>query len=161
MNIEFGFSWLGTIFLLMLFIPNSIWTKHQPMGYAAIVGNENKVLLLMERIGQVCVSASAVIVQDVPLRWNSLWSLWVFFAVLLMLIYEIWWFRYFHSPKTLRDFYQSFLNIPVPGASLPVVAFFLLAIHNHNWLLMISVIVLGIGHIKIHLDHLHEINQHD
>jgi len=28
-----GFSYIGLIYLLMLFIPNIIWTKHKPAGY--------------------------------------------------------------------------------------------------------------------------------
>lgn len=46
---HFGFSYVGLIYLLMLFIPNIIWTKHQPIGYD--FSNENKWLLWFERIG--------------------------------------------------------------------------------------------------------------
>ena len=28
-----GFSYVGLIYLLMLFIPNIFWTKNQPIGY--------------------------------------------------------------------------------------------------------------------------------
>ena len=28
-----GFSYIGLLYLLMLFIPNLFWTKHQPTGY--------------------------------------------------------------------------------------------------------------------------------
>ena len=27
---HFGFSYVGLIFLLMLFVPNFLWTKHRP-----------------------------------------------------------------------------------------------------------------------------------
>ena len=43
--IHFGFSYMGLIFLLMLFIPNIIWTKHKPKDYEQYVVNENKVFL--------------------------------------------------------------------------------------------------------------------
>lgn len=39
---HFGFSYVGLIFLLMLMIPNLIWTKRQPQGYSA--ENENRFL---------------------------------------------------------------------------------------------------------------------
>mgnify|MGYP000912400262 CR=1 FL=1 len=48
---HFGFSYVGLIFLLMLTVPNLLWTRHQPVGYTA--QNENKVLLAFERVGQV------------------------------------------------------------------------------------------------------------
>lgn len=56
---HFGFSYIGFIFLLMLTIPNLIWTKCQPKGYD--YQNENKVLLVFERAGQVCVTCTAAI----------------------------------------------------------------------------------------------------
>ena len=31
--IHFGFSYIGLIFLLMLFIPNIYWTQHKPKDY--------------------------------------------------------------------------------------------------------------------------------
>ena len=57
----------------------------------------------------------------------------------------------------MYDFYSSLLGVPVAGASLPVAAFFLLGIYGKNLFLLISVIVLGIGHIGIHLGHRREI----
>ena len=56
MNIHFGFSYIGFIFLLMLMIPNIIWSKNQPKDYDKYVKNENKVLLLFERIGEMLVT---------------------------------------------------------------------------------------------------------
>lgn len=38
-----GFSYTGLIYLLMLFIPNIIWTKNQPKDYEKYVVNEKKI----------------------------------------------------------------------------------------------------------------------
>lgn len=38
-----GFSYIGLIMLLMLFIPNFIWTRNQPKDYDKYAKNENKV----------------------------------------------------------------------------------------------------------------------
>lgn len=152
---HFGFSYVGLIFLLMLFIPNLIWTKNQPQGYT--YKNENKFLLLCERIGQVAVTCTALIFSDFNLKALSAWSLWLAAAFFLMILYELWWIRYFKSQRTQADFYSSFLIIPVAGATLPVAAFFLLSIYGKVIWLAISVIILGIGHIGIHLCHKKEI----
>ena len=40
MNIHFGFSYIGLIFLLMLMLPNIIWSKNKPKGYDKYVKNE-------------------------------------------------------------------------------------------------------------------------
>ncbi|MEY8434668.1 hypothetical protein AALA56_02330 [Streptococcus hyointestinalis] len=74
----------------------------------------------------------------------------------LMLLYEVYWIRYFRSSKTMADFYKSLLGISVPGATLPVVAFFLLGVYGRNPYLILAVIILGIGHTGIHLAHWRE-----
>jgi hypothetical protein len=152
---HFGFSYIGLIFLLMLTIPNFIWTKHQPAEYN--YRGENKVLLVFERVGQVFVTCTSLIFSDFNLRW-SIWTLWLVAAIILMLMYERWWIRYFKSPKRLADFYSSFYGIPVAGATLPVAAFLLLGIYGKVVWLIISVVILGIGHIGIHLQHLKELD---
>lgn len=152
-----GFSYMGLIFLLMLTIPNLIWTKHQPAGYD--FKGENKILLIFERSGQVLVTSIALIFSDFNLRPWSLWTLWLIAAVILMLLYECWWVRYFNSPRALEDFYSSFWGVPVAGATLPVVAFLLLSVYGKVIWLFISVVILGIGHIGIHLQHRKEIKE--
>ena len=81
------------------------------------------------------------------------YSWWLVFSFLLMVCYELYWLRYFRSEKTMEDFYSSFLGVPVAGATLPVAAFFLLAVYGRNPALMAAVVILGIGHIGIHLTH--------
>ena len=78
-------------------------------------------------------------------------------SFVLMILYEVFWIRYFRSEKTMKDFYSSILGIPVAGATLPVLAFLLLAIYGKNIILGIAVVILGIGHIGIHLMHRREI----
>lgn len=154
---HFGFSYIGLIFLIMLTVPNLIWTKNQPTGYD--FHNENKVLLAFERVGQVCVTCTALMFSDFNIHGWTAWSFWLVAAVVLMILYEFSWVRYFKSSKTLSDFYSSFLGVPVAGATLPVIAFLFLGIYGRVIWLIISVVVLGIGHIGIHIQHLKEINE--
>ncbi len=56
----------------------------------------------------------------------------------------------------MKDFYSSILCIPVAGATLPVLAFMLLAVYGKNIFLGIAVLILGTGHIGIHLMHRNE-----
>lgn len=151
-----GFSYMGLLFLLMLIIPNLIWTKRQPQGYSA--ENENKLLVLSERVGEVLTTCCALIFSDFNLQEVSKWSLWLLAAFVLMAMYEIWWVRYFKSQRELADFYSSFWGVPVAGATLPVAAFFLLGIYGKVIWMIIASIILGIGHIGIHLQHRREIN---
>lgn len=156
---HFGFSYVGLIYLLMLFIPNGIWTKNQPKDYEKYVQNENKVLQTLEKIGEVLVCCFVLIFSDFNVRFNSVWSLWLLLSFMLMLLYEIYWIQYFRSEKNMSDFYRSILGIPVAGATLPVCAFFLLGVYGCNIFLMISTVILGIGHIGIHLSHYKKISK--
>lgn len=154
---HFGFSYMGLIFLIMLMVPNLLWTKNKPKDYDKYAVNENKVLLMLERIGEASVSCLVLIFSDFNIQGISIWGIWLAVACILMLLYEIYWIRYFRSSKVMRDFYSSLLGVPVAGATLPVAAFFLLGIYGRNPLLIVAVIVLGIGHIGIHLGHRKEI----
>ncbi len=62
---SFGFSYIGLIWLLMLFIPNFIWTKNKPKDYEEYVHKENKALLILERAGQFIVTPVALVLCGV------------------------------------------------------------------------------------------------
>ena len=158
MSGHFGFSYIGLIYLLMLFIPNGIWAKKQPEGYAELSKNENKALLVFERAGQVLVTASALIFSDYNPAGFSGRTAWLIVSGIFMLLYEAAWIRYFVKPN-LKNFYGHFMFIPVPLASLPVFAFLLLGIYGKVIWLIISAVVLGIGHIGIHIQHIRTINK--
>ena len=150
---DFGFSAVGLIFLVMLFVPNMIWSKFKPMGYDNYSKNENRILIILERIGEVLVTCFALFTN---IQFS--WSLILAIAFLVMILYELYWLKYFKSSHRMEDMYSSFLGIPVPGASLPVIAALLLGIYANNIFLVISAIILGIGHIGIHYYHKRELN---
>ena len=153
---HFGFSYVGLLYLLMLFVPNLLWTKYKPDGYDAYAKKESKVLLLFERAGEMLVCVLALIFSDFNIRRTN-WCVWLILSFVLMLFFVFYWLRYFKSGRQMKDFYSSFLGIPVAGATLPVCAFFFLGIYGSNVFLLAAVVILGIGHIGIHLQHKTEI----
>lgn len=152
-----GFSYVGLTFLAMLFIPNIIWAKNQPQGYNP--ENENRILLAFERLGEALTTTLALIFDDFNFHGLTAWDLWLAAAFVLMMMYELWWVRYFRSERKLSDFYSGFMGIPLAGATLPVAAFFLLGIYGRVIWLCIAAIILGIGHIGIHYQHSREIKR--
>ena len=84
-------------------IPNIIWSKNKPKEYDKYVKNENRVLLLFERIGEMVVTCLSLIFSDFNINKISGWTIILWIA------------------------------------------------------LFISVIILGIGHIGIHLNHKKEV----
>ena len=148
------FSPLGALFLLALLAPNLIWTRRKPQGYEP--SREDRRLTLLERIGQVWVTCGALVSPGIRLGPWSGWSWWLAGAAALMALYEGWWVRYFLSSRTMADFTAGLLGVPVAGASLPVAAFFLLGVYGRAWWMLPGVLVLGIGHIGVHLEHRRE-----
>lgn len=150
---QFGFSFVGLIFLLALFVPNIIWgLTARPSGYNP--RSENRLLRALERAGQVLTTAAALVFTDTNLQPWSAWSWWLIAAIALMVAYEAAWIRYFASRRMVTDFYRSLLGVPVPLATLPVAAFILLGVYGRLIPLIAAVVLLGIGHIGIHLQHL-------
>lgn len=158
---HFGFSYVGVIFLLMLMIPNIIWSKNKPENYEKYVKNENKILLIFERIGEIAVTCLSLIFADFNINEISAWTAVLLTAFVLMVLYEIYWLRYFKSSRTMKDMYSSLFGIPVAGATLPVLSFLLVGIYGKNLFLIVSTVILRIGHIGIHLNHRKESLQDD
>ena len=147
---NFGFSYITLIFLIMLFVPNIIWAKNKPEDYDAYSKDENRTLSIIERIGEVLVVCSVIFADDISL---TPWILLLILDFIFMILYELYWIRYFRSSKTMKDMYSSFLGIPVAGATLPVLAFLFLGIYKMNFFIIFAVLMLAIGHIGIHLEY--------
>jgi hypothetical protein len=167
---QFGFCLTGLIFLIMLFVPNIIWGKRpKPDGYEESAKRENKVLLALERAGEVLVTATLLLFRDFnpcirKLSAGLFFDMRIWFwimAFVLMILYEFYWIRYFRSEGTMKDFYSSFAGFPVAGATLPVIAVLLLGIYSRNYIMIAAGIILGIGHIGIHLQHRKEAYKED
>jgi hypothetical protein len=101
--------------------------------------------------------ASILLFTDYNPRSFEMWTAWFIASAALMVIYEIFWIGYFRSKQTAYDFYRSLFGIPVPGATLPVLAFLLLGIYGRVIWLILSSIILGIGHIGIHVQHIRQL----
>ena len=150
-----GFSYIGLIYLLMLMIPNIIWAKNKPLNYDT--SKENKILLFFERIGEVACTTSLIAFNNTNPSTINIRIIWLMISFCLMLAYEVYFINYFKSEKTLNDFYGKFLGVLYPGATLPICALLLLGIYGRLLPLIISTIVMAIGHIGIHHQHYQDI----
>ena len=79
---HFGFSYVGLIYLLMLFIPNIIWTKFKPKDYEKYVIKERKIFGIFEKIGQFLVCPLALVFSDFNINKISWWSIILLFSFL-------------------------------------------------------------------------------
>ena len=90
---RFGFSYIGLIWLILLFVPNMIWTKNKPQDYEKYVESENKVLLALERVGQFIVTPVALVFSDFNYKGLNFWTAVLLASFLCMVLYEVWWIR--------------------------------------------------------------------
>ncbi|MCR5000706.1 MAG: hypothetical protein K6A71_02795 [Lachnospiraceae bacterium] len=151
---------------MMLFVPNIYWgIKGKPEGYSDETEADHKILLIMERIGEALVTVSLLIFRSIDphikklpegvyFRWTMI--IWLT-SFVLMILYECYWIRYFKSQRRLQDFYKSYAGFPLAGATLPVIAALLLGLYSGNVILICAALILGIGHIGIHLVHMRDI----
>ena len=98
----FGFSLAGLVFLVMLFVPNILWSRYPPENYDEYSKNENKLLLTFERIGEVLVTIFS-------LFCGNTFNMFLAIAAVLMILYEMYWIRYFKSSRTMKDMYGNFV----------------------------------------------------
>ena len=152
-----GFSYLGLVYMLMIEVPNILWAKNKPQGYDP--DREKTWLLVFERCGQVLCTTVILFFSDTNPTDFSVWVVWLLASLILMLLYEAYWLRYFRGEHTLVDFYSPFFKIPLPGATLPVIAFLLLGIYGRLLWLVLAAVILGIGHIGIHIQHFRQLKQ--
>ena len=113
-----GFSYIGLIWLIALYVPNMIWIKNKPKGYENLK-KEDRILGILERIGEVGVTMISPIYREFNPQGMSPRLLWLAASAVCMILYEVWWIRYFKSERRLEDFYSSLFGIPVAGAVLP------------------------------------------
>ena len=154
---HFGFSYIGLLWLLILWIPNLIWAKRKPLGYDP--SGESKILLVFERTGQILCTVSILFFADYNPQTFEPWTAWLIASAVLMLLYLINWLRYFRSKQTVADFYRPFMGIPAPGATLPVAAFLVLGIYGKVIWLVAASAILAIGHIGIHIQHIKKLRK--
>jgi len=156
-----GICVAGIIFLLMLFIPNILWIKRRPEGYDEYAKHENRFLGILEKTGEVGAVALLAAFRDFdPFivtgkngTYISCLNLELVLIFVLMILYEIYWIRYFKSGRRMSDFYRGICGIPLAGASIPCICLFIFAVYGRNIAMAAVALAMSIGHIGIHYMH--------
>ncbi len=150
-----GFSLVGFVCLCMLLVPNILWMRAQkePTKQRA----EPPALAWLERIGQAGIVACALIFCDYDrVAWSPRYLL-LASALLLLVLYDLWWLRYFRGARREADLYRPLLGLPLAAAVLPGAAFFLLGAFGAVVWMMLSSVLFAAGHIPIAYRHRNEL----
>jgi len=149
----FGLSYVGIAYLVALWVPNIVWARQRPTWHDP--SGENRMLAVFERVGQVLCTGAILVFDNTNPHAVEPWLGWFAASVALMILYLGFWARYFTGTRTQSDFYRPLLGIPAPGATLPVAAFLLLGVYGRLIWLIAASVILGVGHIGIHVGHAH------
>lgn len=142
---------LGGIITLLVLLPNLLVVIFPPVIPLAnklpVTDPLLRLMTIIERSGQVgCFVLPFLYHLDIQ---NSIDILLLLMMITVLMLYYAGWLRYLLNGRAEVLFYRSMLGIPLPMAVMPVIYFLLAAAWLNSIWLMISAIVLGIGHITV------------
>lgn len=139
-----GFSIIGTIIAIAIFIPNLLMIKFPPNKAPKDLKDAGIIFTVLERIGQVGCILILVISKNNFERLTI--NIWTVFMGSCLLIYYFLWARYVVKGQEYKLLWEPLSFIPIPMAVFPVGAFLFAAILGKSIWLSILVVFLGIGH---------------
>ena len=144
---DLRFSGLGIAYLVLLMAPNILWARLRDVKETGAAA-ENRLLVLLERLGQVGMTVGLSFAPASPPPGPLRVALLVA-SLLALVLYELAWSRYFRSPRTVADLYRALGPIPLALAILPVAGIALLALYEMHLVLLVCAAILGVGHISL------------
>lgn len=139
-----GFSVIGTIIAIAIFIPNLLMIKFPPNNAPKVLKDGGIIFTIFERIGQVgCILVLIISKNNFEKLTINIWAVFMGFCIL---IYYFLWARYIVKGQEYKLLWEPLSFIPIPMAVFPVGAFLFAAILGKSIWLGILVVFLGIGH---------------
>lgn len=139
-----GFSIIGTMIAIAIFIPNLLMIKFPPNNVPKDSKDVGIIFTVLERIGQVGCILILVISKN---NFEKLTiNIWAIFMGLCILTYYFLWGRYVVKGQEYKLLWEPLSFIPIPMAVFPVGAFLFAAFLGKSIWLGILVVFLGIGH---------------
>jgi len=143
---------LGFMLLCAVMLPNIAFLIWKPVDQKPV---KSSIWDILEHIGRIasmiflCFDLGKPYLSTV-FASKGLFIAWVISTSLITGLYIGIWMRYFLCGRTVELCYKSFF-IPMPLVILPVLDFLITGILGANLALIISSILLGIGHIMVSL----------
>lgn len=139
-----GFSIIGTIIAIAIFIPNLLMIKFPPNNAPKDLKDAGIIFTVLERIGQVgCILILVISKTNFEKLTINIWAV---FMGSCLLIYYFLWARYVVKGQEYNLLWEPLSFIPIPMAVFPVGVFLFAAILGKSIWLVILVVFLGIGH---------------
>lgn len=145
---KMGFSYIGMVIVILILPPSIIFTikfppKNQPISNAKV----GLIFTILEKTGQALCLAILIMSED-----NFKEAQFNIFMPLMsscIAIYYCLWFRYIRGGQEFSLLSKPLFFIPVPLAIFPVCAFGFAALWIESFWLLMSTLILAIGHITV------------
>ena len=147
MNLKLSFSWIGLIIFALPMLINIAYVVFPPNGGAKQTAVIPRWIEMVEQVSRIAyLAAITLFVSREPIRSRSVW-LWL--AVLFLLLYYAVWIRYFAGGREIDLLNRPFLLVPMPLAVFPVLYFLCAALWLHNIPAVITMAVFGVAHLIV------------
>lgn len=143
-----NFYWISLFIPIVVLAPNLLWFLFPPINMpTAEEIKEPITLTILENIGRVGV---IIIPLFYPIIIDAASHYCLVAMIVLLFIYYAGWFRFLKSRNYTDGFLPlRWIPIPIPMAVCPVMYFILSAVLLKSILMLMSALILGVGHILI------------
>ena len=140
---------LSLIIPVLVLIPNLFFFLKSPVNIPAHQPKEPLLLTILERLGQI---GCFLIPLFYSVSYSGVFEILASIAMAIMLvIYYYGWIRFFTHNREYRWLFYPLFSIPVPLALSPVIYFLLSSVILHSYPILLSSLILAVGHIPVSL----------
>ena len=136
---QYGFSYMGFLFLFFLMAPSFYWANLP--GYSQYRSHKKWVFAALDRAGLTAMFPITLIFKNYDYQGMDLYLIFLILAWLFMILYYVHWIRccrHHCTPISLGK---------LPLTLLPVLSMLFLSIYGRSLWLFLAAAVYGIGHV--------------
>ncbi len=130
----------GLCTVVLMLLPNFIYAIKIKSFENKCKNKTMNILEQLGRYGSMFFMVFNIGLYEFGFRSNVAFVIWLFLTILLLILYWLFWFIFFKSPRT---------TLPIMLAILPSAIFIISGVILRHWLLIISGILFSIGHIYV------------
>lgn len=137
------FSIYGLIAMLLVFIPNIVFSKKEHQAKVNDVDTCGFGICFTEMIARLVMIGTIIFIRKSLLNFA-----FAIAAALILLLYYAAWIRYYKQGAYYPEIYtEKFLGIPIPMAIFSVIYYILVSVWLCNLVALCAALIFGVCHI--------------
>ena len=147
MNLKVSFSWIGLIVFVLPMLINIAYVALPPTEKIEKTVTVTHWVEIVEKISRAgYLFAITFLVSRESIQFISVW---LFLAVIFLMLYYASWIRYFVSGRKIALLNRTFFFVPMPLAVFPVFYFLCATVWLHNLPAAIIMTAFGAAHLTV------------